>query len=78
MRDSRAGTDLRSEFRKSIASSLLVYNLTEETGQQGLTFLLESTVDAGTSLALAAPTCWMDESKLMVTTLMRPVKEIIS
>jgi len=84
MRESFAGGNQYTKFnnhlrQSSLRTSFLFYNLTEETGQQTLAFLLESRVDAGMSQAFTAPTCWIDGSKLMVTThIMRPVKEIIS
>ena len=91
MRDSVVGSNERPQFSKyvrqfSVTSPYPSGNLTEETGQQTLTLLLEWMAGAGTSQVLAAakppladPTRQIHEGKLMFTAqFMRPVKEIIS
>lgn len=91
MRDSLAGVNERSQFGNDVrqchlTSTFPTDNLTEETGQQVLTLLIELTADAGTTLVLAAgypPLAdrmrRIHEGKLMVTAqLMRSVKELIS
>lgn len=91
MRDSVVGKNERPQFSNPIrqfhhTAPFLSNNLTEETGQQTLTLLLEWMAGAGRSQVLAAakppladPTCQIHEGKLMFTAqFMRPVKEIIS
>jgi hypothetical protein len=90
MRDCVVGTQAHLQFGKyarQIPFFLTVPsgNLTEETGQQTLTFLLEFMAGAGRSQVFAAAkppladsTYQIHEGKLMVTAqFMRSVKEII-